>query len=74
MNTYLDWKYGDDEPMEEDNGESPFGSTKDRTLEIIREVAWVIKGVGEIDMKKVKEVDKRLKGCTNPEKVPGSAL
>jgi len=74
VGSYLDWKYGYDEPMEEDNGESPFGSTRDRTLEIIKEVAEIIEVAGEMDMKKVKEVDKRLKGCTNPEKVPGSAL
>jgi len=71
---YLDWKYEGDEPMEEDNGESPFGSAKDRLVEIIKEVADIIQGTGEVDFKKVKEVDKRLKGCTNPEKVPGSAL
>lgn len=31
-------------------------------------------GTGEVDVKKVREVDKRLKGCTNPEKIPGTAL
>jgi cyclin H len=72
--SYIDWKYEGDEPMEEDNGESPFGSAKDRLLEIIKEVAEIIESAGEVDIKKVKEVDKRLKGCTNPEKVPGSAL
>ena len=74
VGSYLDWKYEGDEPMEEDNGESPFGSAKDRLVEIIKEVADIIQGTGEVDFKKVKEVDKRLKGCTNPEKVPGSAL
>jgi cyclin H len=27
-----------------------------------------------VDMAKVKDVDRRLRTCTNPEKVPGSAL
>jgi cyclin H len=77
--SYIDWKYtsdNGDEPMtEEDGREMPFGSAKDRLMGIIKEVADIIKSAeGEMDIKKVKEVDKRLKGCTNPEKVPGSAL
>jgi hypothetical protein len=79
VRSYIDWKYtsdNGDEPMtEEDGGEMPFGSAKDRLMEIIKEVADTIKSAErEMDIKKVKEVDKRLKGCTNPEKVPGSAL
>lgn len=45
-------------------------------MEILGEIEELIRGVGtdEVDLKKVKEVDKRLKGCTNPEKIPGTAL
>jgi len=79
VTSYIDWKYtieNTNEPMtEEDGAEMPFGSAKDRLMEIIKEVADSIKAAeGDMDIKKVKEVDKRLKGCTNPEKVPGSAL
>ena len=53
-----------------------YGVEKERLKEILSEVEGLIKvvGDGEVDLKKVKEVDKRLKGCTNPEKVPGTAL
>jgi cyclin H len=76
--SYLDWKYPtEDDQMtgEEEIEDMPFGSAKDRLLEIVKEVAEIINSArGDVDLKKVKEVDKRLKGCTNPEKVPGSAL
>jgi cyclin H len=77
VTSYLDWKYpSDDEPMSEEQMEDlPFGSAKERLLEIIRDVAGIIGDAEvEVDIKKVKEVDKRLKGCTNPEKIPGTAL
>jgi cyclin H len=76
--SYLDWKYPtEDDQMtgEEEIEDMPFGSAKDRLLEIVKEVAEIIDSArGDVDLKKVKEVDKRLKGCTNPEKIPGSAL
>lgn len=73
---YLDGKYDDStaEPSQPE-GVQPFGATKTRVVEWIKEVAAVVQAAqGELDVKKVKEVDKRLKGCTNPEKVPGTAL
>lgn len=70
---YLEGKYGDSERM--DDAEEPFGTPKDRIEEILEQLADIVKAAqGDLDLKKVKEVDKRLKGCTNPEKVPGTAL
>lgn len=53
-----------------------YGIEKDALVEIVSEIEDMIRAVGkgEVDLKKVKEVDKRLKGCTNPEKIPGTAL
>jgi cyclin H len=51
-----------------------YGMKKERLLQILGDIEGMIKGVGEVELKRVKEVDKRLKGCTNPEKVPGTAL
>lgn len=53
---------------------------KDRLLDIVTEISEIIAGVMEVngdvgvDMKAVKDVDKRLKMCSNPEKIPGTAL
>ena len=42
---------------------------------ILDEVEKMIKdGEKEVDMKKVKNVDKRLRQCSNPARVPGTAL
>ena len=65
VSTYLDGKYAD--PL-------AFGMERPRLEEILDEIESVIAGVPEMDMKKVKDVDRRLKGCTNPEKIPGTAL
>ncbi|WVQ84563.1 hypothetical protein IAT38_006717 [Cryptococcus sp. DSM 104549] len=52
-----------------------FGIPKDRLMDIVAQVEVMVLAVsGEIDLKRVKEVDRRLKQCTNPEKVPGTAL
>ena len=53
-----------------------YGIEKAALVEILSEIENMIRAVGqgEVDLKKVKEVDKRLKGCTNPEKTPGTAL
>lgn len=52
-----------------------------RLVQILDEVKRQIESVevdeaGEVavDVKGVRGVDKRLKGCTNPEKTPGTAL
>jgi cyclin H len=56
-------------------GKVPFGIGRDELLRVSGEVeAMVRTGEAQHDLKKVKEVDKRLKGCANPEKVPGTAL
>lgn len=74
---YLDGKY-EDASVEDDGdepGDLPFGASKENVLGWIEEIAETIRASqGVMDLKKVKEVDKRLKGCTNPERVPGSAL
>jgi cyclin H len=51
-----------------------YGMEKERLLQIVAEIAALIYRVEEVEIKKVKEVDKRLKACTNPEKVAGTAL
>ena len=67
VSLYLKWKYGQE-------GELQFGIARDALEEKLRSVAETISSGPEMDMKLVKSVDKRLKGCTNPEKVPGTAL
>lgn len=52
-----------------------YGMEKVRLLEILDQIEAIIRAVAvELDVKKVKEVDKRLRQCTNPEKIPGTAL
>jgi len=43
-------------------------------MAILEEIGEMVKSVPEVDLKKVKGIDKRLRSCTNPEKVPGTAL
>ncbi|WOO80987.1 Cyclin CCL1 [Vanrija pseudolonga] len=54
----------------------PYGLPLDDLLRLTKEIEGVIRdaGQGEFDMKTIKEIDKRLKSCTNPEKIPGTAL
>jgi cyclin H len=61
----------ENEPNEE---KVVYGMKKERLLQIVAEITALIDRVEEAEIKKVKEVDKRLKACTNPEKVPGTAL
>lgn len=69
---YLDGKYDNADTAE---GTEMFGAPKDQIFGWVETVADIIRAAQvDLDLKKVKEVDKRLKGCTNPEKVPGSAL
>nr|ODN89598.1 cyclin H [Cryptococcus depauperatus CBS 7841] len=52
-----------------------YGLTRSRLLEILDQIQEMISSTeGDIDLKKVKEIDKRLRQCTNPEKIPGTAL
>lgn len=72
MSDLLDWRY-DDVPDEV----VPYGVAKEVLEGVLREIRGMIRageGEVEVDMKAVKGVDKRLRGCTNPEKVPGTAL
>jgi cyclin H len=84
VDDFLDWRYDTfksnlpQKPAGED-GETaarlPYGMAKDRLVQILQDIEVMIKeGSGAVDVKKVKEVDKRLKLCTNPEKIPGTAL
>ncbi len=68
IDDFLSWRYESDTSI--------YGIEKDRLVGILSEVEEVVRevGTGEVDLKKVKEVDKRLRGCTNPEKIPGTAL
>ncbi|ORX39396.1 putative cyclin-dependent protein kinase regulator [Kockovaella imperatae] len=68
VDEYLEWKY-------EENGETTFGLTKGRLVEILVELEAMIEtGKTELDRKTVKDIDKRLKQCSNPAKIPGTAL
>lgn len=84
VDEFLDWRYdmfesnlppkpaGEDE---ESTPRLPYGMAKDRLVQILQDIEVMIKeGSRAVDVKKVKEVDKRLKLCTNPEKIPGTAL
>ncbi|WVQ74363.1 hypothetical protein IAR50_003963 [Cryptococcus sp. DSM 104548] len=52
-----------------------YGMEKARLIEILEQIAKTIETDGrELGKDDVKPVDKRLKGYTNPEKVPGTAL
>ncbi|TYJ58006.1 hypothetical protein B9479_001365 [Cryptococcus floricola] len=52
-----------------------YGIEKTRLIEILEQIAKMIESDGrELGKDDVKPVDKRLKGYTNPEKVPGTAL
>ncbi|KAL1410893.1 hypothetical protein Q8F55_001836 [Vanrija albida] len=54
----------------------PYGTSLEDLLRLTKEIEAVIRdaGSGAFDIKKIKEIDKRLKSCANPEKTPGSAL
>jgi cyclin H len=68
----LEWKY---RSYDSANEGLLYGIEKDELIRIVQDIERVIvDGRGEVDKGKVKEIDKRLKGCTNPEKIPGTAL
>ncbi|GFZ50968.1 hypothetical protein JCM24511_08726 [Saitozyma sp. JCM 24511] len=65
----------DTKMVDEQNREKiVYGMEKERLLQVVAEITALIDRVEEVEIKKVKEVDKRLKACTNPEKVVGTAL
>jgi len=68
---FLDWRY--DQVSEEND--VPYGILKAKLSAIVRDIQLLVtQGAAELDLKKIKGIDKRLKSCTNPEKVPGTAL
>ena len=63
IDDFLDWQYQ----------EAPV--PRDWIVGILDKIESEIHPVADgPDLKKVKDIDKRLKSCTNPEKVPGTAL
>lgn len=73
VRNFLDWRYS--------TLPTAYNMSQERLLEILEDVKSAIESVGvdgageaEVDVKGVKGVDKRLRGCTNPEKTPGTAL
>jgi cyclin H len=54
----------------------PYGAPLDELRRVIEEVEEVVRddSGANPELKKIKEVDKRLKACSNPEKIPGTAL
>ena len=70
IDEFLDWQYNNVEEIE-----PAFGMPKERLLQVLDILEGLIKtGEGEMNLKKVKEVDKRLRQCSNPAKIPGTAL
>lgn len=66
---------GEGDEEEERMRNIPFGIPRADLLRISGDIEVMIRtGEAKHDLKKVKEVDKRLKSCANPEKVPGTAL
>jgi len=74
VDNFLEWKYAAAES--EEGGSVPYGAPIEVLKRVIAEVEDVIRDAPGTnpDIKKIKEVDKRLKACTNPEKIPGTAL
>ena len=71
IDSFLEWRYS---TASEDEA-PPYGLPRDRLLSIISDLEKLIQqGSAGLDLKKIKGIDKRLKSCTNPEKVPGTAL
>ena len=67
VESFLEWRYS--------QGDPPFDIDRNVLMGILDEIEVFIKdGKREVDMKKVKNVDKRLRQCTNPAKIPGTAL
>jgi cyclin H len=72
VGAFLDWKYSTWPGEDEDQ---PYGIAKERLLGILDDVEDLIKkGEAVPEKATLKGIDKRLKSCTNPEKVPGTAL
>lgn len=74
VDNFLDWKY--ESAASEEGAPQPYGCSVSDLRRIIEEVEEVVKddSGANPELKRIKEVDKRLKACTNPEKIPGTAL
>jgi cyclin H len=71
VDSFLDWRY----TQGQSEDDLAYGIAKDRLIELIQNIQTLIMdGAEELDLKRIKGIDKRLKSCTNPEKVPGTAL
>lgn len=75
VDRFLDWRYDTADAEEVEVHGPPYGIERTRLGQILLDVGEMIKeGTVELDLKVIKGIDKRLKSCTNPEKVPGTAL
>lgn len=73
VDNFLEFKYQAAEA--EEGAGLPYGTELGELRRLLGEVEEVVRGANaKFELKKIKEVDKRLKSCTNPEKVPGTAL
>lgn len=52
----------------------PYGIPLDRLKTILDDIQNTVKNSPDLEQKQIKEIDKRLKSCINPERVPGTAL
>lgn len=75
VDAFLDWRYDTADPDEVEVHGPPYGMERARLAQILGDVgAMIEQGSVDLDLKVIKGIDKRLKSCTNPEKVPGTAL
>lgn len=90
VDAFLEAKYADSGEAEGANGEDtngngtangesagslPFGIELPKLLELVEQVQeLILTAQTTFDMNEIKAVDKRLKRCANPAKVPGTAL
>ncbi|KAK8853355.1 hypothetical protein IAR55_004059 [Kwoniella newhampshirensis] len=73
IDSFLNERYASLSKNDEDG--LPYGIERAGLVGILEKIERMIGDGGEeMGLKKVKEVDKRLKQCTNPEKIPGTAL
>lgn len=75
VDRFLEWRYDTADADEVEVHGPPYGMERGRLGQVLSDVgALVQEGLVELDLKVIKGIDKRLKSCTNPEKVPGTAL
>lgn len=79
VDEFLDEKYANWTPPDGYDDEDgpmayPYGIPLPRLRAIIRDIQDLIRSTPPLEQKQIKEIDKRLKNCINPERVPGTAL